>query len=115
MYIYAMIGHDTKIVEMFTIESSQLPAEDFPDCILVDAVDETWIQRKKWDETTQTFVDVEISETNTHNSLEFTHIDADGTKHWLDDYINDLAEDVANAGGSVETATVSEVETYLGI
>ena len=110
MYIYAMIGMDTKIVEQFWEVSSPLSSEEFPDCILVDAVHEDWVQRKKWDETTQTFVDVSLSETNTHNSLEFTHIDSDGVKHWLDEYVNDLA-----SGGSVKTATVSEVETYLGI
>lgn len=94
MYIYAIISSNTKIVEDFWIETE--PLEDDPCAILVDAVDETWIQRKKYDEITQTFVDVAVAESNTNNSLEYTHIDADGTKHWLDVFVNDLADDVAN-------------------
>lgn len=112
MYIYAMVNLDNGIVCCFATESFPMSPEDFPDAIAVDAVDETWIGRKKYDFETQTWSDVLVSESTSQNSLQFTHIDSDGVKHWLDDYINDLAE---NAGCSVETATVSEVETYLGI
>lgn len=117
MYIYALISSSTGIVESFMTTSYLMDEEEATEsgAVLVDAIDETWIQRKKWNAEEQVWEDVLPTESNTRNSLEFTHIDADGTKHWLDDYINDLAEDVANAGGSVETATVSEVETYLGI
>ena len=110
MYIYAHVGYIDKIVQYFTIEEYLLPEDDFPDAIIVDTIDETWIQRKKWDSTTQTWLDVTLDETGTHNSLEYTHIDSNGVKHWLDEYIEDLA-----SGGSVETATVTEVETYLSI
>lgn len=109
MYIYAMTGNGN-VVEYFEVTESPYSSEVFPNAHLVDAVHEDWIQRKRWDEAAQAFVDVLPSEANTRNSLEFTHIDADGVKHWLDDYVNDLA-----AGGSVDTATISEVETYLGI
>lgn len=111
MYIYALIGTDSKVVDGFEVYSSPLTGEELFGHILVDAVDETWIQRKRWVEETQQFVDVLPSETglNVRNSLEFTHIDSNGTKHWLDVFVNDLASN------SVETATVSEVETYLAI
>lgn len=93
MYIYAMIGYETRIVESFNVLDFEL--EEDPCAIPVAEVNEDWIQRKKYDDATQTFVDVSLSETNTRNSLEFTHKDADGTKHWLDEFVNDLAEDVA--------------------
>lgn len=107
MYIYAIINSHTGIVEDFWEETE--PLENDPIAILVNAIDETWIQRKKWDEETQQFVNVLPSEAETRNSLEFTHIDSNGTKHWLDVFVNNLASN------SVETATVSEVETYLTI
>lgn len=95
MYYYAVINMENNIVYDFYVESSPLNLEEWVDCILVDAVHEDWIQRKRYDAATQQFVDVLPSEAMADNSLEFTHIDANGTKHWLDDYINDLAEDVA--------------------
>lgn len=95
MYIYAVIGGDN-IIQYFETTEELYPPEDFPDYFLVDAIHEDWIRRKKWDNASQQFVDVTISETKTNNSLEFTHIDADGTKHWLDEFVNNLAEDVAN-------------------
>lgn len=107
MYIYAVINYETNIVEYF-MEVEDLITDD-PYAILVSAIDETWIQRKKYDFDTQTFVDALVSESETNNSLEFTHIDANGTKHWLDVFINNLASN------NVETATVLEAETYLGI
>lgn len=108
MYIYAAISMDTKIVEGFVVYESPADPEIETNLILVDAVDETWIRRKKYDEATQTFVDVVPTENLYHNSLEFTHIDADGAKHWLDEYVNDLAEDVANAG-NIDTSAFAAV------
>ena len=95
MYIYAVLGGNN-IVESFVTSDVAAGEDELEVLILVDAVDETWIRRKKYDTATQTFVDASFSDYTYQNSLEFTHIDADGTKHWLDGYINDLAEDVAN-------------------
>lgn len=96
MYYYALINLETKIIESFIVYGVPADLESEPYLIPVDAIEETWVRRKKYDEATQTFVDVTLDEAVAHNSLEFTHIDADGTKHWLDEYVNDLAEDVAN-------------------
>lgn len=111
MYNYAVIG-ENNIVEVFWIEESPLSPEDFPNAIPVDEPDIRWVQRKKWDAETQQFIDVDVSEVtmNVQDSSSHTHFDSNGNRHWLDDYINNLA-----SGGSVETATVSEVETYLSI
>lgn len=111
MYNYAVIG-ENNIVEVFWIEESPLSPEDFPFAIPVDEADIRWVQRKKWDAEAQQFIDVDVSEVtmNVQDSSSHTHFDSNGNRHWLDDYINNLA-----SGGSVETATVSEVETYLSI
>ena len=112
MYIYAVIGYDSKIVEFFEVSEFPFNTEEEPNHIPVDAVDETWIRRKKYDEATQTFIDVQPNEVTFNNSLEYTHIDADGTKHWLDTYINDLAEDVANAGNIDTSAFAAANHTH---
>lgn len=111
MYIYAMLG-ENNIVNSFWFETSPLSPEDYPDAILVEEADIRMVERKKWDYETQQFIDVDVSEVtmNVQNSSSHTHFDSNGNRHWLDDYINELA-----SGGSVETATVSEVETYLSI
>ena len=90
MYIYAMVNGSNIVIQFFT-ETNLLSPEEFPDCILVDAIDETWVGRKRWNAETQTWEDVLPSESTGSNSLEFTHIDSDGTKHWLDVFVNDLA------------------------
>lgn len=111
MYIYANIGYDTKILESYTVVDFEITDDS---CMIpVTETNEDWIQRKKWDEAAQTWVDVSLSETNTRNSLEFTHKDTNGTKHWLDVFINDLAEDVANAGSidASDFATVDHTHT----
>lgn len=116
MYVYAFLGGDLKIVEYFQVSDYPVNEEELEYCVLVDAVHEDWIGRKRWVAETQTWVDVLPTEsTMARNSLEFTHIDADGTKHWLDDFVNDLAEDVANAGG-VDTsafAPINHTHSYL--
>ena len=91
MYIYASIGNPSNVVEDFVV--GEFPADPIeePNLILVDAVHEDWIQRKRWNADAQTWEDVLPTESTTRNSLEFTHIDDEGTKHWLDEYINDLA------------------------
>lgn len=110
MYIYALIGNPSNVVEDFVVYEFQADPIEEPNLILVDAVHEDWVQRKRWNASTQTWENVLPTESDTRNSLEFTHIDSNGAKHWLDVFVNNLA-----SGGSVETATVSEVETYLGI
>lgn len=121
MYIYANIGYDTKILESYTIIDFEIT--DDPCMIPVTETNEDWIQRKKWDETTQTFVDVSLSETNTRNSLEFTHKDANGTKHWLDEFINEhghSASDITsgtlpiNRGGTGSTSSKQSVTLTCG-
>lgn len=112
MYIYAVIGTDSKIVEFFEVWDNPVGEEEASFYKLVDEIDETWIQRKRWDEETQSFVDVLPSEASYHNSLEFTHIDANGTKHWLDEFVNDLAEDVANVGNVDTSAFASSNHTH---
>lgn len=111
MYIYAMTG-ENNVVESFYESEYPLSMEDFPNAILVDEADIRMVQRKKWDASTQQFVDVSVSEVtlNVQNSTAYTHFDSNGTRYWLDDFINDLAD-----SGSVDVATVSEVETYLSI
>ena len=95
MYIYARIDLNN-VIEDFVIYEAPADLTWETNLVLVDAVNETWIRRKRWDAESQTWEDVLPTESNTRNSLEFTHIDADGTKHWLDESVNDLAEDVAN-------------------
>ena len=109
MYVYAFLGGDLKIVEYFQVSDYPVNEEELEYCVLVDAVHEDWIGRKRWVAETQTWVDVSPTEsTMARNSLEFTHIDADGIKHWLDEFVNDLAEDVANAG-SIDTSAFAPV------
>lgn len=108
MYIYAVVGAENKIVEYF--ETLSRPAgEEEPNYVLVDAIDETWIQRKRWNPETQEFEDVLPTEANTRNSLEFTHIDSDNTKHWLDDFVNDLAEDIDGKANTLHTHTIANI------
>lgn len=95
MYIYAVVNYETRIVEYFMEVEERIT--DDPYAIEVSAIDETMIQRKKWNDISQTWEDVSVYESETNNSLEYTHIDANGTKHWLDVFINDLAE---NNGGT---------------
>lgn len=99
MYYYASIGNGN-VVEMFWEYEQPANPEYEPNLILVDRIDETWIQRKRWDADNQTWEDVLPSESMNHNSLEYPHIDSNGTKHWLDVFINDLAEDVSNLDAS---------------
>ena len=113
MYIYANVGGETQVVESFMTTEELLSASDWPDSHLVDAVDETWIQRKKWDAETQQFIDLPASESINHNSLEYPHIDSNGVKHWLDVFINDLAEDVGNLDAS-NFAAVNHTHSYAG-
>lgn len=105
MYIYAAIGNPSNIVEDFVV--GEFPADPIeePNLILVDAVHEDWIQRKRWNADAQTWEDVLPSEANTRNSLEFTHIDSDGTKHWLDEYVNDLA-----SNSSIDTSNFATAD-----
>lgn len=115
MYIYAFLAGDLKIVEYFQVSDYPVNEEELEYCVLVDAVHEDWIGRKRWVAETQTWVDVLPTEsTMARNSLEFTHIDADGIKHWLDDYVNDLAEDVANAGNIDTSAFAAADHTHTG-
>lgn len=115
MYIYAVVGAENKIVEYF--ETLSRPAgEEEPNYILVDAIDETWIQRKRWNPEIQEFEDVLPTEANTRNSLEFTHIDSNGTKHWLDNFVNDLAGDIdgkANTSHAHTIANINNLQTTL--
>lgn len=123
MYIYACIGSDSKIVEAFEVWESPVGIEDAAYFILVDAIHEDWIQRKRWNAETQAWEDVLPSEAAYHNSLEFTHIDADGTKHWLDEYVNDhnhSASDITsgtlpvNRGGTGSTSAKKSVSLTAG-
>ena len=95
MYIYASIGGDTKVVESFEVRSSPINEDEAEYYVLVDAIHEDWIQRKRWNAETQSWEDVLPSEAVVPNSSQYTHKDINGIKHWLDDYVNDLAEDVA--------------------
>ena len=86
MYIYACIGTDSRIVEEFLVLDYPYDGEFGMHRILVDEVNESWIGRKRWSDEAQIWEDVQPNETMAQNSSVFTHIDANGTKHWLDNY-----------------------------
>lgn len=105
MYYYAMINLDTKVITGFIESAIAADPENEPELILVDSIDETWIHRKRWISETQTWVDVlpnEVHYNHVQNSAMFTHIDANGIKHWLDDFVDGLASGTSSPNFSVD-------------
>lgn len=105
MYKYAMINLNTNIITGFVESEIAADPEYEPELILVDSIDETWINRKRWVAATQTWVDVLPNEVNydqVQNSAMMAHFDSDGEKRWLNTYVNDIAADVASLNFSVD-------------
>lgn len=100
MYIYAIINENGVCCE-FVERETEITNEDY---ILVDAVDENMIYRKKWDAEGQVWVDTLPTDVPVENSRRLTHTDSDGVMHWMDDFINEVFQSASNGKTTIANA-----------
>lgn len=115
MYFYALIDPTTGIC--YEVIESESPITEDPYCIQLNEYDRTYITRKKYENGN--WVDTNPIETQ---SMQASAIGIGDV--WLDAKIYAMEDDIANHThtasnvGAIavdDIATVSEVETYLGI